>query len=174
MKNKMVKYPLILGVVALVAGLLLALVHNITAPVIEKNAIKRENAAILEIFGEDIELENISEDISDEEKSKGVNNAYIVESEGKEYYVYKITIKDGVHSDDSAAIVALQNGKIHTLKFTSVGDEYAKVYDTKSFVGSIVNKGSLSSSDVISGCTATGSNLVESVNAAIAHYGRVK
>ena len=33
--NKMVKYPLILGLVALVAGLLLAVVYNVTKPVID-------------------------------------------------------------------------------------------------------------------------------------------
>ena len=49
--NKMVKYPLILGLVALVAGLLLAVVYNVTKPVIDRNTMKRENAAIVEMLG---------------------------------------------------------------------------------------------------------------------------
>ena len=172
--NKMVKYPLILGTVALIAGLLLALVYNVTAPIIEKNANKRENAAIIEIFGEDAKIENITKDINKDEIEKGLNNAYIVKSGGKEYYVYKITIKDGVGSDNSSAIVSLNNGAIHTLKFISVGDDYARTYDSKGYVNSIAGKDKLETSDVVGGCTATGVNVVESINAAIAHYGRVK
>lgn len=172
--NKMIKYPLILGIVALIAGLLLALVYNVTAPIIEKNANKRENAAIIEIFGEDAKIENISNGLKNEETQKGLNNVYIVESSGKKYYVYKITIKDGVGSDNSSAIVSLNNGNIHTLKFISVGDDYARTYDSKGYVNGIVGKGKLESSDVVSGATATGEYVIESINAAIAHYGRVK
>lgn len=173
-ENRMFKYPLVLGVVALVAGLLLALVYNITAPIIEKNKNIRENAAIVEIFGESAKIENISDTIEDKDLSKGVNNAYIVKSSGKTYYVYKITIKDGVGSDNSSAILALSNGKVYTLKLTSVGDDYAKKYNGDSYVDGIKNKGSLEDGDVVSGATATGVYVVESVNAAIAHYGRVK
>jgi len=50
MKNKLIKYPLILGIVALVSGLLLALVHNITKPVIEKN--NEEKAVVYEVIDE--------------------------------------------------------------------------------------------------------------------------
>lgn len=172
--NKMIKYPLILGVVSLVAGLLLALVYNFTSPIIEKNANKRENAIILEVFGENAKIENISDSLKSEDSGKGINNVYIVESNGKEYYVYKITIEDGVHDDDSEAIIALDNGKIHTLKFVSVGDDYAQVYNSNSYINSIKGKESLTDSDVVGGCTATGVNVVSSINAAIAHYGRAK
>ena len=173
-ENKMFRYPLILGAVALIAGLLLALVYNITAPIIEKNTNKRENAAIVEIFGENAKIENISDTIEDKDSNKGVNNAYIVKSSGKTYYVYKITIKDGVGSDNSSAILALSNGKIYTMKLTSVGDDYAKKYNSDSYINGVKNKAGLSDSDTITGSTLTGNYLVESVNAAIAHYGRVK
>lgn len=173
-ENKMLKYPLVLGLVALVAGLLLALVYNITAPIIEKNSNIRENAAIVEIFGENAKIENISDTVEDNDLSKGVNNAYIVKSGGTTYYVYKITIKDGVGSDNSSAILALSNGKIYTLKLTDIGDDYAKKYSASSYLNDIKNKGGLADSDVVSGATATGDYVVESINAAIAHYGRVK
>lgn len=172
--NKMVKYPLILGLVALVSGLLLALVYNITAPIIEDNTNKRENAAILEIFGEDAKIENISESLNTDDNDKGVNNAYIVKSNAKSYYVYKISVKDGVGSDDSSAVVALEDGKIYTLKFITVGDDYAKTYDSKKYIDGIVSKDSLTNSDVVADATYTGEYLIEAINAAIAHQGRVK
>ena len=52
MKNKMLKYPLVLGVVALVAGLLLALVYNITAPIIEENKADMISLAMVDILTE--------------------------------------------------------------------------------------------------------------------------
>ena len=50
MKNKLIKYPLVLGTVALIAGLLLALVHNVTKPVIEKN--NEEKAGVYDVVSE--------------------------------------------------------------------------------------------------------------------------
>ena len=173
-ENKIVRYPLILGLVALIAGLLLAFVYNITAPIIEENDTKRENKVILDMFGENAKIEDISDTLSNDDKSKGVDDVYIVKSENKEYYVYKITIQDGVHDDDSSAIVALKGGKIYTLKFTKVGDNYAEAYNTTDYINGIINKGGLTNSDIVSGNTATGVNVIGSINAAIAHYGRVK
>ena len=69
--NKMVKYPLILGLVALVAGLLLAVVYNVTKPVIDRNTMKRENAAIVEMLGSNITIYDKSSLISKEENNKG-------------------------------------------------------------------------------------------------------
>ena len=48
-ENKLIRYPLILGIIAVIAGLLLAVVYNVTSPIIEKNANKRENDVILEV-----------------------------------------------------------------------------------------------------------------------------
>ena len=172
--NKMIKYPLILGVIALISGLLLSLVYNVTAPIIEKNAYNRETAAIIEIFGEDAEIKNVSDTLTQDDTDSGLNNVYTVNSNSKLYHVYKITVKDGVGSDDSSALVALINGEVHTLKFISVGDDYAKTYDSKSYIDSIVGKDSLDNSDTIGGATYTGEYLIIALNAAIAHQGRVK
>ena len=58
MKNKLIKYPLILGTVALVAGLLLALVYNVTKPVIEKN--NEEKAIVYEVTNEVIYMGGVT------------------------------------------------------------------------------------------------------------------
>lgn len=58
MKNKLIKYPLILGTVALVAGLLLALVYNVTKPVIEKN--NEEKATVYEVTNEVIYMGGVT------------------------------------------------------------------------------------------------------------------
>lgn len=175
MKNTVIKYPLVLGSVALVAGLLLALVFNVTSPVIEKNTMKRENAAIVEILGENIVIDDKTSLISKEETNKGINNFYKVSSGTSTYYVYKLTVQDGVGSDDSDCILVLKSdGKIYKVKFTSTGDQYAKNYDDNSYLDSLKDKNSLSSSDVVSGATSTGDNFISIINEAIGHYGRNK
>ncbi len=173
--NKMVKYPLILGLVALVAGLLLAVVYNVTKPVIDRNTMKRENAAIVEMLGSNITIDDKSSLISKEENNKGINNFYKVTSGSTTYYVYKLTVADGVGSDDSSCVLALDSsGKIYKIKFTVTGDAYAQKYVDSSYLDSKKDKSSLSSEDIVSGATSTGNNFISVVNEAISHYGRNK
>lgn len=172
--NKMVKYPVILGIIALVAGLLLALVYNVTAPIIEENRIKRENAVVIEMFGDNVSISDISDTLNDEEKNIGIYSVLKVTSKSKNYYVYKVTIKDSFDGDESSYIVAIDNSsKVYKLKFSSVGDSYASKYSTDSYASKVEGKGSLTNSDTVSGATATGRSIVESINATIAHKGRV-
>ena len=174
MKNRMVKYPLILGTIALIAGLLLALIYNITAPVIEKNKNKRENAVVVEMFGDSVKIEDNSSSLNDIDKSAGITAALKVNSNGT-YYVYKITFNDSFDGDQSSFVVALDSsGKVYKLKFTAVGDSYANKYSTSGYETSVVGKESLTSNDVVNGATKTGNSVVEAINAAIAHQGRVK
>jgi len=172
--NKMIKYPLILGTIALIAGLLLALVYNVTAPVIEKNKNKRENAIVLEMFGESAKISDISDSLTDEEKEKGIYAVLKVVSGGT-YYVYKVNVADAFDGDESSFVVAISSsGAISKLKFTSTGDSYASKYASDSYVNSIKGKNGLStSSDAVSGATKTGKPIIESINAAIAHQGGV-
>ena len=172
MKNKMIKYPVILGTIALIAGLLLALVYNVTAPVIEKNRNKRENAVVLEMFGDSAKIIDNSESLTKEDKDAGITSALKVNSS---YYVYKITFADSFDGDESSLVVALDStGKIYKLKFTETGDSYASSYNTSSYESSVKGKNNLTSSDTVSGATKTGNSVVKAINAAIAHKGRVK
>lgn len=174
MKSKMAKYPLILGLIAFIAGLLLALVYNVTAPIIEKNTNKRENAIILEMFGESSKITNISDTLNEEEKGKGIYAALKVQSSGI-YYVYKISTADAFDGDESSYVVAIDsNGKVCKIEFTTAGDSYASGYASDSYESSIKGKTSLSDSDVVSGATKTGKPIIAAINAAISHKGRVR
>ena len=173
--NKMVKYPLILGVIALVAGLLLALVYNVTAPIIEENRVKRENAIVIEMFDENINISDISDTLNDEEKSFGIYSALKVKSKGKDYYVYKVTFNDTFDGDESSFVVAIDSAnKIYKLRFTKTSDTYGAKYATESYQNKVEGKGGLSiNSDKVSGATATGKSVIDSINATISHKGRV-
>lgn len=172
--NKMLKYPLILGTIALVAGLILALVYNVTSPIIEKNKNKRENAVVVEMFGDDVKIEDISLTLEDDEKDIGITSVVKARDEGKLYYVYKVTFKDAFDGDESSYVLAIDNnGKIFKFKFTSTGDSYAGNYNSTSYINGLIGKNTLTENDTISGATKTGSSIIESINAAIAHKGRV-
>lgn len=174
-ENKMVKYPLILGVIALVAGLLLALVYNVTAPIIEENKMKRENAIVIEMFGENVSITDISDTLNSDEKNIGIYSSLKVKSGSKTYYVYKVTFADSFDGDESSYVVAIDSSsKIYKLRFTSTGDSYASKYASESYQNKVEGKGSLTiNSDKVSGATATGRSIVDSINATIAHKGRV-
>ena len=77
--------------------------------------------------------------------------------------------------DESSYVVAIDSSsKIYKLKFTSTGDSYAGKYATDNYASKVEGKGSLTvNSDKVSGATATGRTIVESINATIAHKGRV-
>ncbi len=174
MDKRLIKYPLILGLVALVAGLLLALVYNVTAPVIEKNKNKRENAIVLEMYGDDAKIEDISDTLKEEETSKGIYAVLKVTSDGNDYYVYKINVKDAFDGDESSFAVGISDGKISKLKFVSTGDSYAGMYSTGDFSSAITGKSEVSDSDVVTGATKTGEPIIESIQASLGHYGRNK
>lgn len=176
MKNNMIKYPLILGTIALVAGLLLAFVYNITAPIIEENKVKRENAIVIELFGDDAKIEDFSETLTDTETSLGIYSVLKVTDNGKKYYVYKVTFADSYDGDQSSYVLTLTSAaKIHDLTFISYGDNYASGYASDEYSEDVKGKGSLSINvDKVAGATATGKSFVSSVNAAIKHQGGIK
>lgn len=175
MKNKMVKYPLILGTIALVAGLLLALVYNVTAPVIEANKVKRENAIVIEMFGDDAKIEDISDTLKKEEKDLGIYSALKVKDGSKNYYVYKITTLDKHDQGVNSFVLAVDSyAKIYKVRFVEVADDWGKKYANDSYINGIIGDNQLSDSDIKSGATKTGQPIIESINAALAHTGRVK
>lgn len=172
MKNKMVRYPLVLGLVALVATLLLATVYQITSPIIEENRVRRENAVIIEMFGEDASIKDLNETLTDTEKNEGIYSVVEVKDEGKYYYVYKISFNDLYDGDEFSYILTLNNqGRIHDIDVL-VSDTWASGFAKDAFVNKIKNKQSLTEADVKGfGATATGKSIASSVNAAIAHKG---
>lgn len=176
MNNKMIKYPIILGLIALVAGLLLALVYNTTYPVIDENKVKRENAIVIEMFGDDAKIEDVSNTLTDTETSLGIYSVLKVTDSGKNYYVYKVTFADAYDGDKSSYVLTLTSaGKIYDLTFTAAGDNYASGYAEEDYSDDVIGKGSLSINiDKIGGATATGRSFIDSVNASIQHQGGIK
>lgn len=175
MNNKIVKYPLILGTIALVAGLLLALVYNITAPIIEENKIKRENSIIIEIFGEDAKVEDISNTLTNLETSKGIYSVLKVTDSGNKYYVYKVNTEDNYDKGVNSYVVAIDNsGFIYKFKMVSYADNFGEYYASDDYADSVKGKNTLTEDDIVSRATKSGEPIVESINVAIAHQGRVK
>lgn len=172
MKNKMIRYPLVLGLIAFVATLLLATVHHVTEPIIEENRVRRENAVIIVMFGEDASIKDLGYTLTDTEKNVGIYSVMEVKDGGKTYYVYKISFNDLYDGDEFSYILTLNSQfKIQGINVLA-SDTWASGFAKDSFASKVKNKTVLTEADVKGfGATITGKSIASSVNAAIAHKG---
>ena len=153
--NKYVKFPLVLGTVALLSGALLATTYQLTKEKIEQGVIDRQTSAINDLFKIIDSKELI--DVPSEYASKGVKTIVKVTSEGQEYNCYTITFKDSVGGDEGSVIVALDsNAKVYGFKFVSTGDSYMAKYNDDTYLANVVKNDKF---DTISGATLTGNDL---------------
>lgn len=91
--NKFIKLPLTLGSVCLIFCSTLALVVNVCEPVIEKNEIRKENAAYKKLYTE-VDVDNIQKMTFDETKYNYINSIALVSHSNVESYVYVLTTRD--------------------------------------------------------------------------------
>ena len=169
-QNRIAKYPFILGLVALVAGLLLALVYNVTLPIIEKNREEREIATVKQLFSEDVLLKDVSETLGEEEKEAGLTGVIKAIEYGKKYYVYKITFADAFDGDESSCAVVLdEDNRISKFKFVDSADDWSDRYAEKNYIDGLIGETRLGDNDIVSGASKTGESFVRAVNFAISH-----
>ena len=153
--NKYIKFPLVLGSVALASGTLLATTYQLTKDAIAQGIIDRQTSAINDLF-ETIDSKELLE-IPTDFASKGVNSIVKVKSEGKDYYCYTIEFKDSVGGDKGSVIVALtSDAKVYGVKFVSTGDAYMAKYNDETYLASVVTNDGF---DAISGASLTGNDL---------------
>lgn len=153
--KKYVKFPLVLGIVALVSGALLAGTYNLTKDKIEQGKIDRQTSAINDLFTS-IDSKEVVE-VPSEFKSQGVDSIVKVKSKGKEYNCYTITFKDSVGGDQSTVIIALDSkAKVYGVKFLTIGDSYLSKYNNKEYFAKVVKNNKF---DAISDATMTGNDL---------------
>ena len=91
--KRYVRFPLVLGVVALVSGALLSGTYHLTKEKIEQGKLARQTGAIGDLFSV-IDSQEIVE-VKDDFKSQGVESIVKVVSNGKEYNCYTISFNDG-------------------------------------------------------------------------------
>lgn len=104
--NKTIKLILFLAVVSAISGLSIGLVNNVTAPIIEQNAIAAEKANLELIYPG---ATFVSIDVKDD---KGVvTGGYKVEGKG---YIFKATAKGYNSSNPIVALVGLDEDGVVT------------------------------------------------------------
>lgn len=160
--NKYVKYPLVLGLVALVSGSLLAGTYELTKDKIEQGKIDRQTSAINDLFTkiDNKELVEVPTDFA----TKGINTIVKVTSSGQIYNCYTITMKDSVGGDEFSLIIALdKNAKVYGVKIIS-GDSYLSKYNSSEYFATVVKNNKF---DAISGATLTGGDLNEALKLAV-------
>lgn len=171
--KKIVKFPLVLGIVALCSGLLLAGTYNLTEKTIKENKIERQTAALKGLFEKIDDSESL--ELSENDKEKGITNAVKVVSNNNTYYAYQITIEDLQGAEETSFVLVLNNvGAIEMIEFVSLGDTYAEKYNTDKFESNIKGITLIGEDMIVTGATNTGIPLFESINQAFDNYGRVK
>lgn len=81
--GSMLKLGLILSIFAVVACTCLAVVNNITAPVIEKNNIEKANKAMKSVFAEAESFKQVTDFAPSADSSVTIDKFYVAETGGK-------------------------------------------------------------------------------------------
>ena len=171
--KKFIKFPLVLGLVALCSGALLSGVYNLTETTIRENKVERQTSALKGLFSSISDSEELT--LSEEDIAAGITTAIKVVSEGKNYYTYQITFLDNYDAGESSFILVIDsNGKVSDLKFVSTIDNYAKKYANEDFKKSIIGMKKVGEDLIVTNATCTGEPMLIAVNQALDNYGRVK
>lgn len=173
MNKRVITYPLILGIVVLLSTFLLAFVYNITKPIIEENAIIRENQVVLDLFP-GAEIKVVEGELTKDEKDAGLtsvvkvdeNYVYTFNTKGfKEGFVFLIAI-DGEGNFNAFHIVSSMDtpGHVDNVRSKNYSDIFIdKSYDTE-----------FGDNLIITGSTYTSGAVADAVKIAGQHYGRIK
>ena len=171
--KQIIKFPLVLGAVALCSGLLLAGTYNLTEKTIRENKIERQTSALKQLFEKIDDSDELA--LSDIDKEKGITNAVKVVSNGATYYTYQITFADLQGAEKTSFILVLNNtGAIDKIEFVSLGDTYVEKYQKDKFKESIKNITLIGEDMIETGATKTGIPMFEAINQAFDNYRRVK
>lgn len=160
--NKYIKFPLVLGIVALLSGALLAFTYQLTKERIQQGVIERQANAINDMF-EEIDTK-VVKDIPSEFESKGITSIVEVTSNSNVYNCYTINYKDSADGDNITIIIALDKEcKVYGVKFVSIDNYISSNYNNQEYLDSVVEKDSF---DVISNATLSANDLNEVLNIA--------
>ena len=171
--KRFIKFPLVLGIVALCSGSLLAGVYHLTEDTIRENRIERQTSALKNLFSSISDSKEIA--LNEEDDNAGITTAIKITSNGKEYYTYQITFTDDYDAGESSFILVVDSdGKVSDIEFVSLIDNYAKKYDTEEFKESVIGMTKVGQDLIITGSTYTGEPLLKSINQALDNYGRTK
>lgn len=168
---------LVLFVICFIAALLLGITNDVTAPVIEANALEAQQQAMKEVLPQANEFAEMEENeygsyaaATDE---GGNLVGYAITAEGKGGYNGSITLMVGVDTE----------GKVVNLSFLEIDETPSiggKVPKNESFIsqftgfaGSAALKKNGGTVDAVSGATKTSTAVTDAVNNALLCYGEV-
>ena len=153
--NKYIKFPLVLGTVALISGALLATTYQLTKEKIEQGVIDRQTNVITDLF-EKIDSKTLL-DVDENFSQKGVSSIIEVVSDGNVYKCYTINYKDGADGENISVIIALDSdAKVYGVKFINVDSYVSDYYNNEEYLASVVENDNF---DVITDATKTANDL---------------
>lgn len=173
MKNKMIKYPLILVIAVLISTFLLALVYNFTKPIIDNNTTIRENQIVLELFP-NATITTVNYSFNNEEKAAGLISLVKADSN----YIYKASVIGLFAGEVTVFMVVIdETGNFTHFKVISTDDtDYIEKVKADQFTSRFINKPhteQFDGKDLAASATKSANPIADAIKAAGSHYGRL-
>jgi electron transport complex protein RnfG len=166
--KKALYLALFLALTSALAGAILAGVNSITAPIINERGIAKVKTTLQEFFPQATEFA----ELKFEDPSGLIVNVYEAKGAG---YAYNVKVQG--YKDVITFVIAFANdAKIVGFKITSLNDTPgigSRVKD-KEFTDRVVGKTSTTAIDTLSGATISSGAAVKGINAAKAHFNKMK
>ena len=172
LKNTYIKFPLILALFGVLSTLLLAVVYQITLPIIERNANAAEYAAIEELFEGDI-----STSTADISAYSAIIKLYEVKDGSNVVaYVYKAKGTGYKGATNIYLIGISPAGNFVGFKAIDLTEQTAGIgtrIDTPEFSDQFVNKSIATGISVLGGASRTSEGAITAITAAVSHFNAV-
>ncbi len=166
--KKALYLALFLALTSALAGAVLAGVNSITAPIINERAIAKVKTTLQEFFPQ---ADTFAE-LDFEDETGLIQNVYEAEGFG---YAYDVKVQG--YKDVITFIVAFsEEAKIVGFKVTAINDTpgFGMRVGTEEFSNGVIGKGSTDAIATISGVTVSSKAAVSGLNAAKAHFNKMK
>lgn len=173
MFKKYVKYILPLLLVTLVCTFLVALTYELCKPIIDENALKRENETIMELFP-DATLTTLDPKFNQNELDAGLVSLMKADT----YYVYKASVIGLYAGEKTTFLVVIDNkGNFSHFKVISSEDtDYISKVDAEQFRSRFINKDystEFDGADMETRATLSANPVASAIMAAGNNYGRL-
>lgn len=187
--NKTVKYTLFMIVLGVIISFALALVNEITSPIIEQQKLEKVKTSLLEV--DNVNKWEIYSNFINISEDEFIEEVYVSKTGNNEikYYAY-LTITKGYSNGDIESIIFIDNlnKNLYKVKIISIENQtkgigslilddpnYVKNFENKKiedYLNDEVSNHNSESSDVISGATISSRGVIQAVISACNNYNK--
>lgn len=164
--KKILHLTIFLAVIAAIAGGALAFANDVTAPIIEKNALASEQKNLKKLFPDADSFQSV--EVKKNAKYANIQKIFAVENGT---YIFKMEVKG--YKDGTVYLVAIdKSGKIVNYVVDSQGDtkDIGTQVADQPFIDTLIGKDASGQLDTITGATISSTPVIDGIHEAAAYY----